>query len=48
MALLIVILVAAGSGLVGTMLGYYKGYDEGFEAALECYEEEVKEWKNTK
>ena len=34
--------IAVTFGVVGAFLGYSMGFDNGFEASLECYEEEVK------
>lgn len=41
-ALTVVVLAMIAFGIVGAYLGYNIGFDNGFEAALECYEEEVR------
>lgn len=44
--LLIVFLTAAAFTLVGYQIGCTVGFDNGFEAALECFEEEVRNVQN--
>lgn len=41
-AVIVVFLIAACFGLVGAFIGYYGGFDEGWAAAEECFEQEVK------
>ena len=43
MALIIIGLGATAFVLAGGFVGFYAGYDKGFEDALECYEKEVRE-----
>lgn len=40
--IIFLLLVAVCFALIGGIIGFATGYDEGFETALECYEEEIK------
>ena len=41
-ATIFIFLVATAFGIVGAYVGYTCGFDKGWDTALECLEEEVK------
>lgn len=43
MALIIIGIAVIAFVITGAFVGFYAGYDKGFEDALECYEQEVKD-----
>ena len=41
-AAIVVFLIVAGFGLAGGFIGFSHGFDKGWEAAEDCFEEEIK------